>query len=147
MHGVHEGGWSGLQFDFPGICGRSLVPRLRNSTQIRIGTRLSWPRIHGARIRVQSVSAGHAHSTGIVPRRWNKVWERRVSVPWTSLVRNVYWCGVILLYLLYWLQCSQKVPPVAKIWSRVIRMPRALPMCSKTVWREKMSKALNSVVS
>ena len=55
--------------EFPAICGRSLVPRLRNSTQIRLGTRLSWPRIHGARIRVQSMSASHSHSTGIVPRR------------------------------------------------------------------------------
>ena len=71
---------------FPAICGRSLVPRLRNSTQIRLGTRLSWPRIHGARIRVQSTSASHSHSTGIVPRRWNKVWERDVSVLWTPLV-------------------------------------------------------------
>ena len=40
-----------------------------NSTQIRLGTRLSWPRIRGARIRVQSMSASHSHSTGIVPRR------------------------------------------------------------------------------
>ena len=38
------------------------------------------------RIRVQSMSASHSHSTGIVPRRWNKVWERGVSVLWTPLV-------------------------------------------------------------
>ena len=43
--------------EFPAICGRGLVPRLRKSTQIRLGTRLSWPRIRGARIRVQSMSA------------------------------------------------------------------------------------------
>ena len=56
MHGIPEGGWSGLKFRL-GICGRSLIPRLRNSTQIRLGTRQSWLERSGARTRVQSLSA------------------------------------------------------------------------------------------
>ena len=75
--------------EFPAICGRSLVPRLHTSTQISLGTRLSWPRIHRARKRVQSMRAGHAHSTGIVSKWWNRVWERGVSVLRTPLVPTV----------------------------------------------------------
>ena len=35
---------------------------------------------------------------------------------------------------MYWFQCSLRVPPSAKIWSRVIRIPRASAMCSNTVY-------------
>ena len=63
MHGVPEGGCSGLQVDYPGICGLSLVPRLRNSNQTGDET------IMAGYVGVQLMSAGHAHSTGIAPRR------------------------------------------------------------------------------
>ena len=91
VHGVPEGSWSG----FISRISRYLWAYSHPQTILTsLGTRLLWPRIHGARIRVQCVSchhytvhAGHAHSTGIVPRRWNKVWERGVSVLWMPLVR------------------------------------------------------------
>ena len=38
--------------------------------------------VAGAEDKDTTMSAGHAHSTGIVPRRW----ERGVSVLWTPLV-------------------------------------------------------------
>ena len=97
----------------------------RNSTQIRLGTRLSWARIYGARIRVQSMSASHSHSTGIVPRRWNKVWERGVSVPWTPLVYELHVHMPLhvpithTIYALFWLGRSYSAASSPLKWLRL----------------------------
>ena len=47
-------------------------------------------------------------------------------------------------YLLYWFQCSLRVPPSAKNWSRVIRIPRASAMCSNTVYATESMITVNN---
>ena len=64
--------------------------------------------------------------------------HKQRSIPHTCVEPNKifvltkYMCTCT--HLLYWFQCSRKVPPSANIWSKVIRIPRASPMCSNTVY-------------
>ena len=56
----------------------------------------------------------------------------------TLYIHSIYMHWYIPLY------CSLRVPPSIKIWSRVIRIPRASAMCSNTVYATESMITVNN---
>ena len=70
--------------------------------------------------RHHSNGIGHAHCTGIVPRRWNKVWERGVSVLWMPLVIYAMWTSLSLCGRSNWLLLGGSWWAAVKVWAQTV---------------------------